>query len=137
MGFFGAAQIVRIERERLHLKQGKDSRETVYAITSAAPLLETKQNAAHLLALARNQWIIENGNHYMRDRSYDEDRCPVRHPNAARILATLRSLAGFLTKRGVHRPRCAHQQTVPSLHRYANAHRCMAIRWIMAARLPA
>ncbi len=133
MGFYGVAQIVRIQRERRHLKQGKDSRETVYAVTSVAPILDATQNAAHLLALARDQWIIENGNHYVRDRSYDEDRCPVRHPNAARILATLRSLATFVAKRGVHHPRSAHQATVPALHRYANAHRRVAIRWIMAA----
>jgi len=136
MGFYGAAQIVRIERQRHHLKQGQDSQETVYAVTSVEPLPDPEENASRLLRLARDHWIIENGNHYVRDRSYDEDRCAVRQPNAAQILATLRSLAIFLAKRGVHRPRSAYQATVPALHRYCNAHRRRAIRWIMSERGP-
>jgi predicted transposase YbfD/YdcC len=130
MGFCAASQITRIERERLHVKQGKDSHETVYAISSIPPLADVTQNAEQLLGVARNQWSIENGNHYVRDRSYDEDRCQVRHPNAAQILATLRSLSTFLARIQVHQPRSTRDRGVPALHRHCNAHRFDPIRWI-------
>ena len=132
MGFCAATQIVRIERERLHVKQGKDSHETVFAILSIPPLPDVAQNADNLLSVARSQWSIENCNHYVRDRSYDEDRCQVRNANAARILATLRSMSAFLARLEIHHPRTARDCGVPALHRYCNAHRFDPIRWIFA-----
>ena len=44
-----------------------------------------------MMDIARGHWTIENGNHYVRDRTYDEDRRPDRDPNSARILSTLLS----------------------------------------------
>lgn len=46
----------------------------------------------------RDHWSIENGLHYRRDRTQDEDRCPMRDPTAARNLSLFRSLAIFLFK---------------------------------------
>jgi predicted transposase YbfD/YdcC len=135
MGFCAASQIVRIERQRFHMKQGKDSCETVYAISSIPPLSDVTQNAEQLLGVARDQWSIENGNHYVRDRSYDEDRCQVRHPNAAQILATLRSMSTFLARIEVHQPRSARDRGVPALHRHCNAHRFDPIRWILSREM--
>jgi predicted transposase YbfD/YdcC len=43
-----------------------------------------------LLQLARGHWSIENGQHYRRDRTQDEDRCPVRDTTAARNLCPSR-----------------------------------------------
>ena len=80
MGFYGAAQVARIHRHFLHLKSGKASDETVLAITGLLAGPEVKANGETLLEVARGQWSIENGNHYVRDRSYDEDRCQVREP---------------------------------------------------------
>lgn len=134
MGFYGAAQVARIRRRFLYPKSGRQTDETVWAITSVQPLDNEPANAQALLEIARGQWTIENGNHYVRDRSYDEDRCQVREPNSAQILATLRSLARFLAKRGVHRPRNAHQQTTPAFNRYCNAHRQQAIHWLTSSR---
>ena len=51
-----------------------------------------------MLQLARGHWSIENGQHYRRDRTQDEDRCTVRDPTAARNLSLFRSLAIFLFK---------------------------------------
>ena len=130
MGFYGAAQVARIHRRFLYLKSGKQSDETVFVITGLAPQPEEKANGAALLEIARGQWSIENGNHYVRDRSYDEDRCQVRDPNSAQILATLRSLARFLAKQGVQGPRGPHQQTTPAFSRFCVAHRSVAIRWL-------
>jgi len=87
-----------------------------------------------LLGIARSHWSIENGNHYVRDRTYDEDRCQVRDPNSAQILATLRSMARFLAKQNVHRPHSARQRTTPALNRFCSAHRNQAIGWLMSPK---
>jgi hypothetical protein len=128
--------VARIRRRFLHLRSGNESDETVLAITGLAALPDIKVNGEALLEIARGHWSIENGNHYVRDRSYDEDRCQVREPNSAQILATLRSLARFLAKQEVHRPRNAHQATTPALNRFCNAHRNQAIHWLISARGP-
>ena len=128
--FCAAAQVVRIRRRFTHLPGGKESDETVLGITSVLPLPDPATNAAYLLNIARGQWSIENGNHYVRDRTYDEDRCQVRDPNSARILATLRSMARFLAKQEFHRPSSQHKKTTPALNRFCQAHRTLAIRWL-------
>lgn len=130
MGFCAAAQIVRIHRHFTERSTGKESDDVVWGITSLWPLSDPTANAAWLLEIARGQWTIENGNHYVRDRTYDEDRCQVRNPNSAQILATLRSLARFLAKKGVHGPRSAHQRTTPALNRFCQYHRTRALRWL-------
>ena len=132
IGFCGVNQVVQIQRHFLHLRSEKSSEETVLAITSLESLSDSTINGQKLLEIARGQCAIENGNHYVRDRSYDEDRCQVLDPNSARILSTLRSLARFLAKHNAHSPRNAHQATTPALHRYCNAHRNQAIHWLMS-----
>ena len=74
----GRRQAVRIEREREILKTGKHSIEVAYSLTS---LGADRAGAEELLALVRNHWHIENRLHYVRDFTYDEDRCRawVRH----------------------------------------------------------
>jgi predicted transposase YbfD/YdcC len=130
VGFCAAAQVVRIHRHFTEQTTGKKSDESVLAISSLIPLCDTAENAAHLLEIARGHWSIENGNHYVRDRTYDEDRCAVRDPNSARILSTLRSLARFMAKKGYHRPRSAHKNTTPAFNRFCQNHRTMAIGWL-------
>jgi len=134
MGFYGAAQVARIHRHFINLNSGKESNETVFAITGLEPAADVTANGETLLEIARGQWGIENGNHYVRDRSYDEDRCQVREPNSAQILATLRSLARFLAKQAAHRPRSAHQHPTPALNRFCDAHRNQTIHWLMSPR---
>ena len=74
-----------------------------------------------LLQLARDHWSIENGQRSRRDRTWDEDLCPVLNTMAACNLSLFRFLAIFLFKaqfgargakqslpdveRGVRRPR--------------------------------
>lgn len=130
MGFCAAAQVVRIHRHFADMSSGKESDEIVFGITSILPLADTSKNAEMLLDVVRGQWTIENGNHYVRDRTYDEDRCQVRDPNSAQILATLRSVARFMAKQGFHRPRSEHKKTTPALNRFCQAHRTLAIRWL-------
>lgn len=48
---------------------------------------------AQLLQLNRGHWGIENGVHWVRDVTFDEDRCRVRKGAAAQAMASLRNLA--------------------------------------------
>ena len=43
--------------------------------------------------LIRGHWAIENRVHYVRDRTFDEDRSQVRRRAAPQLMATLRNLA--------------------------------------------
>jgi hypothetical protein len=112
------------------MSSGEESDETVFGIISLLPLANPELNAEMLLDVVRGQWTIENGNHYVRDRTYDEDRCQVRDPNSAQILATLRSAARFMAKQGLHQPDSEHKKTTPALNRFCQAHRTLAIRWL-------
>ncbi len=81
------------------MRQGKvlkETDDTRFAVTSYWP---EEADPDRLLELARDHWSIENGQHYRRDRTQDEDRCPVRETITARNLSLFRSLAIFLFKR--------------------------------------
>jgi len=96
MGLAGAAQLMRIERKVDALRRGqvtKHTQETVFALTSLWP---EEAGPERLLEIVRDHWTIENGQHYRRDRTQDEDRCMVRETNSARVLSLFRSLAIFV-----------------------------------------
>jgi predicted transposase YbfD/YdcC len=98
MGLAGVAQVVRIDCHTQEVRQGKVIKETNdvrFAVTSYWP---QEIDPSGLLELARSHWSIENGQHYRRDRTQDEDRCPVRETTTARNLSLFRSLAIFLFK---------------------------------------
>ncbi len=85
-----AAQVFAIQRETTNLVTGEFHSETVYGVTSLSP---QKARPSRLLALNRQHWSIENGLHYVRDMSFDEDRCRIRKRAGAQVMATLRNLA--------------------------------------------
>ncbi len=91
LGWPGAAQVARIERTREI--GGKVSTETAYIVTS---LTAAEAGPERLLALTRTHWAIENRLHYVRDVSFNEDRCRVR--SGARALAAIRNLALYLIR---------------------------------------
>jgi predicted transposase YbfD/YdcC len=98
MGLAGVAQVVRLRCHTQEVRQGRVTKETDdvrFAVTSYWP---QEASPHRLLQLARDHWSIENGQHYRRDRTQDEDRCPVRDTTAARTLSLFRSLAIFLFK---------------------------------------
>lgn len=68
----------------------KKHTETVYGITSLRP---QTADPARLLQLVRGHWTIENRLHYVRDFTFDEDRCSVRKGRGAQVMASLRNLA--------------------------------------------
>lgn len=85
-----ATQAWCIVREVFNLDGTTRSCETVYGLTSAAA---QKADPARLLDLVRGQWGIENGLHWVRDVTFDEDRSQVRAGSGPRVMATLRNLA--------------------------------------------
>lgn len=79
-----------IQRNTTQIATQKDRTETVYGITSLTP---PKADPIRLLSLSRGQWSIENRLHYVRDVTFDEDRCRVRKGSGAQVMASLRNLA--------------------------------------------
>jgi predicted transposase YbfD/YdcC len=86
-------QAFRLERTREHIRRGtvtKTEHEVVYGLTSVPA---ERASAEQVLTWVRRHWGIENREHYVRDMTFDEDRCRVRHPQRAWILAAVRNLA--------------------------------------------
>ena len=86
---YGRRQAIRIERHTVTLKTGDVSEETSYALTSLDP---QKAGAERVLELVRGHWRIE-AMHYVRDFTYDEDRCRVHTGHTPRNLACLSNIA--------------------------------------------
>lgn len=63
--------------------------ETVHGITS---LTAWQANPADLLAGNRGHWEVEKREHYVRDRTFDEDRSQVRTGSSPQFLATARDM---------------------------------------------
>jgi hypothetical protein len=84
-----AAQAVRLDRWT-DRGGGTIHQETVFRLTS---LEAQRADETTLHRLARGHWTIENGLHWVRDWNWDEDRCTIRNPNGARVMASLRNLA--------------------------------------------
>ena len=93
------AQVVRIHCHTQEVRQGrviKESDDARFAVTTYWP---QEAGPDELLQIGRDHWSIENGQYYRRDRTQDEDRCPVQETASARNLSLFRSLAIFLFKR--------------------------------------
>ena len=92
-------QVCRFERERLLVRRGqvlKMESEVGYAITSAPA---ERADAATLLQNLRGHWLIENGSHWVRDVTFDEDRCQIRSGAAPQVVAACRNLVIALLRR--------------------------------------
>lgn len=86
----GLGQVLRIERTITNKRTGGMTREVAYAITSLSPQQATP---AQLLTAWREHWHIENKLHWVRDVTFDEDRCPVHKGHIPQVMAALRNLA--------------------------------------------
>ncbi|WP_373861621.1 ISAs1 family transposase [Micromonospora saelicesensis] len=95
-----AAQALQIRRRRRRLDQPKRfTTETVYAITD---LRVHQTKPAQLATWIRGHWSIENKIHWVRDVTYDEDRCQIRTGTGPEVMAALRNAAiGALRTAGV------------------------------------
>jgi predicted transposase YbfD/YdcC len=74
--------------ERVRRSRGKETIETVCAVTSLGP---ERASAKQLLAISRGHWGIEDKLHWVRDMSLGEDACRVRTGEAPEILAAVRN----------------------------------------------
>ena len=86
-----ARVVFRLERETSKLDGSSRKREVVYGLTSRRGT--GKRDAQQILTLERGHWIIENGLHWVRDVTFDEDRSQIRKGNGPRVMATLRNTA--------------------------------------------
>lgn len=83
-----AAQLFAVKRHSV-LSNGTQREETAYAISSLRP---SQADETRLGCLLRGHWGIENRLHYPRDVSFDEDRCRIRNPVGAHVMASLRCI---------------------------------------------
>ena len=77
-------QVFRLERSVT--ERGKTRSEIRYGITSLPPEVAS---AEQLLMIARSEWGIENGLHYRRDVTLEEDACQLRRGRGPQVLAAL------------------------------------------------
>ena len=78
--------------------RGQTKTEIAYLITSLPPALA---GPSRLLHLVRGHWGIENRLHWVRDVTFDEDRCQVRSGAAPQAMAAARNLViGLLRRSG-------------------------------------
>jgi len=85
-----AAQVFAIHRDTTEMVSQKLRSETVYGITSMSA---ERADPERILALSRTHWSIENRLHWVRDVTFDEDRCRIRRGAGAQMMASLRNLA--------------------------------------------
>jgi predicted transposase YbfD/YdcC len=126
IGLAGVAQVVRLRCHVQEMRKGQVVKETDdvrFAVTSYWP---EEAAAPQMLELAREHWSIENGQHYRRDRTQDEDRCPVRDTTAARTLSLFRSLAIFLFQAQAKNQE--GKKSLPDFERHVHRKPCGLIR---------
>lgn len=116
------AQACQIERQVISLKSGKHTTEYAYAITDLTP---QQASPSQLLAANRGHWSIENRLHWVRDVTFDEDRCQVRKGHGPQVLACLRNFIIGLIRRLITHPRTS----IPTVLRYfaARTDRALAL----------
>lgn len=131
LGLAGAAQLIRLERKVDEVRRGqviKHTEQIAYELTSLWP---EEAGPQRLLELVRDKWQIENGQHYRRDRTQDEDRCTVGETNSARVLSLFRSLAIFLYEQ--QRGQRGGKKSLPDFERRVCRQPDAMIRRFMAA----
>ncbi len=88
------AQVFKLER-RVWNGDGRARVEIRYGVTS---LPSTVADAQRLLAITRAEWGIENGLHYRRDVTLQEDASQVRRGGAPQVLAALNNAVIGITQ---------------------------------------
>ena len=93
IGLDGCWQVIGVKRDRQSLDPAdpKAEPEVGYYATSLA---HEEMDSEEISAVIRDHWsAIENGVHYRRDVSFQEDGCRVKDRVGAEMLASLRNLA--------------------------------------------
>ena len=126
MGLAGAAQLIRIKRVVDTVRKGKVTKHTEEIVRFVTSFLSQEASPDALLALIRDHWKIENGQHHRRDRTQDEDRCMVQETNSARVLSLFRSLTIFLHE--MQRRKRGGKKSLPDFERNVCRHPVAMIR---------
>ncbi len=80
------AQVFKLDRRVVCCRTGEITEETVYGITSIS---HQKGSAERMLEWTRAHWGIENGLHFRRDTTLNEDAIRMSHPNQAQVTAVM------------------------------------------------
>ena len=99
LDFPHVGQAFLIERCTIDKKNGEQSEDIAYGITSRDP---HQADAQKLLAINRGHWTIENSCHYILDWNYDEDRSRIRTGYGPENISRIRRFAiGVIKSKGV------------------------------------
>ena len=79
-----------IKLERITIRKGIETRTVQYALTSVS---RQQASTSDLLSWLRGRWAIENTTFWVRDVSFDEDRCRIRSGKSADALSRIRNAA--------------------------------------------
>jgi predicted transposase YbfD/YdcC len=82
-------QVFKLERRFTYLASGKVETEVQYGLTSLPAQDATPER---LLEIVRSQWGIENGLHYRRDVTYEEDKTRMTKKPMGRVMAIINNL---------------------------------------------
>lgn len=94
----GVAQVFKLERTVTQKMTQASTRETVYGITS---LTSDRTSAQQLLQMTQQYWSIENGLHYRRDVTLEEDATRIANHKRAEVLSILNNfIIGLTSKLG-------------------------------------
>lgn len=92
----GVQQLFKLVRQVTQIKSQKTTTEVVYGLTSC-PLQSA--SAAQLLDWIRAYWGIENGLHYRRDKTLQEDATRFSLPKMPAVMATINNFVIGLTQK--------------------------------------
>lgn len=87
------AQVFKLERRFTNLATGEVDQEVRYGLTS---LSSPKASPQRLLEIVRSAWGIENGLHYRRDVTFQEDATRMTCKSVGRAMATINNLVSSL-----------------------------------------
>lgn len=91
-------QVFKLERRVIQADTGEMSTQTMYGITS---LSKERASAQQMIEWTRAYWGIENGLHYRRDTTLEEDRTRMTNARQAQAMATLNNFfVGLAAKLG-------------------------------------
>jgi predicted transposase YbfD/YdcC len=91
-------QVFKLERRFTTLATGAVYQEVQYGLTS---LTAAQASPQRLLEIVRSEWGIENGLHYRRDKTFQEDQTRMTRPAMGRAMACINNLViGLFNRQG-------------------------------------
>jgi predicted transposase YbfD/YdcC len=95
----GVQQVFRLERTRWHSRYRGKTRQVIYGLTSLSP---QEASPEKLLVLIGKYWGIENGLHYRRDVTLQEDATRATIGNSGQNIAILNNVViGLCLQKGI------------------------------------